>query len=148
MSTRAVYTFVDQRDTFHVYKHCDGYPSGAAKFIGKALSMAWDLPRFEAAEFGAAFIAANKSRGGGVYLTHDWQDHGDLEYRYEITVRGTELHVTAYSVSRDKCHEIFTGTLAQFQAFANREACECEGMRPLCEKCSGTGYLLAEVAQP
>src|SRR3954467_14029413 len=64
MSTRALYTFIDperEQDTFHVYKHHDGYPKGAAQHIEAALAYAWPLPRFEADEFAAAFAAANKS---------------------------------------------------------------------------------------
>ena len=33
MSTRAVYTFIDEHETYHVYKHHDGYPEGAAELI-------------------------------------------------------------------------------------------------------------------
>jgi hypothetical protein len=43
-----------------VYKHRDGYPSGAAKAIEAALSCAWPLPRFEPDEFAAAFLRGNK----------------------------------------------------------------------------------------
>jgi hypothetical protein len=61
MSTRACYTFRSDQESFHVYKHSDGYPSGAAEWIEAALQYAWPLPRFEADEFAAAFVAANKS---------------------------------------------------------------------------------------
>ena len=61
MSTRALYTFIDGDSTHHVYKHHDGYPEWAAKHIEAALPFAWALPRFEADEFAAAFVAANKS---------------------------------------------------------------------------------------
>lgn len=73
MSTRAVYTFTDF-DTgaeYHVYKHHDGYPEGehgGIATIEKALKHAWPLPRYEADEFGAAFVAANKDCPGGVRL--------------------------------------------------------------------------------
>lgn len=68
MSTRAVYTFIgcaefDRGERHHVYKHCDGYPSGAADAIAAAIPLAWPLPRFEADEFAAAFVAGNKERG-------------------------------------------------------------------------------------
>jgi len=59
MSTRAMYTFTGS-GTFHVYKHHDGYPSGAVQWIRAALDHAWPLPRFEADDFAAAFVAANK----------------------------------------------------------------------------------------
>ena len=61
MGTRAVYTFKDEYNTHHVFKHWDGYPEGAIHFLQKAKKLAWKLPRFEADEFGGAFIAANKT---------------------------------------------------------------------------------------
>jgi hypothetical protein len=64
MSTRACYRFIDPDPTdpevVTVYKHSDGYPEGAVCWITKALEHAWPLPRFEADEFAAAFVAANK----------------------------------------------------------------------------------------
>ena len=64
MSTRACYRFIDPDTTdpevVTVYKHSDGYPDGAVCWITKALEHAWPLPRFEADEFAAAFVAANK----------------------------------------------------------------------------------------
>src|SRR4051812_43807301 len=66
MSTRAMYTFIEPEHTdskrgYHVYKHHDGYPSGAAQWIENALPHAWKGGRFEADEFAAAFVAGNKS---------------------------------------------------------------------------------------
>jgi hypothetical protein len=63
MSTRAMYTFrnADGSEEYHVYKHSDGYPTGAAEALVAALEHAWPLPRYEADEFAAAFVAANKS---------------------------------------------------------------------------------------
>ena len=54
MGTRAVYTFLDDRGTHHVYKHWDGYPEGRTSntFLSQR-SKAWSLPRFEADEFAA-----------------------------------------------------------------------------------------------
>lgn len=60
MSTRAMYSFVDEHETHHVYKHHDGYPTGAAEWINAAVAFAWPLPRYEASDFAAAFVAANK----------------------------------------------------------------------------------------
>ena len=62
MSTRAIYTFIGADNERHsVYKHHDGYPSGAYDAIAAALPFAWPLPRFEPDEFAAAFVCANKS---------------------------------------------------------------------------------------
>jgi len=98
MSTRAVYTFIDKENTFHVYKHCDGYPSGAIYSIQNALKLAWELPRFEADEFAASFIAANKTRSGNVYLTKHYKNHGDLDYRYEISYKNGEIYISIFDV--------------------------------------------------
>ena len=97
MSTRAVYTFKDEYDnTHHVYKHHDGYPSGAIEFILKALDKSWPLPRFESSDFAAAFVAANKDSGGGVYLTKGPDDHGDLSFKYEVTAKDDVLQVKVF----------------------------------------------------
>ena len=96
MSTRAVYTFIDEDDHHHVYKHHDGYPSGAIEFILKALDKSWPLPRFEADEFAASFIAANKDSAGGMRLTTGPSAHGDLSYRYETTVKEDKLYTRIF----------------------------------------------------
>ncbi len=62
MSTRAMYTFRNaEGEEHHVYKHHDGYPSGAAEALARALPFAWQLPRYEPDEFAAAFVAGNKA---------------------------------------------------------------------------------------
>lgn len=64
MSTRAIYTFSETGTdaVFHVYKHHDGYPSGALATIRNAFRyFAWQLPRFEADEAAASFVAACKA---------------------------------------------------------------------------------------
>lgn len=114
MSTRAVYSFIDEHETHHVYKHHDGYPKGAAEFIEKAKIQAWPFPRFEASDFGAAFVATNKEGPGGVRLTHGFDQHGDLAFRYEVRFVNGELEVTTFNPS----NQIFKGTLAEFQSFA------------------------------
>jgi hypothetical protein len=121
MSTRACYTFRDENgDEYHVYKHHDGYPTGAAGFITAALAHAWPLPRFEADDFAAAFVAANKSNhGGGVRLMHSGKIQevvsSDIEYRYEVTPKGKSLEVKGYETRYfDKPDEtlIFTCDIA------------------------------------
>jgi len=102
MSTNAVYffddTFRNDRGTTNicaVYKQYDNYPQGAAYHIEAAKDYAWRLPRFEADEFAAAFVAANKNpKGGEVRLIplfeHTSQrqvmeDYPSCEYYYKIT---------------------------------------------------------------
>jgi len=118
MSTRAIYTFCDPRTEahvykHHVYKHHDGYPynggvhngtayeGGGLVWINNAKAFAWDLPRFEADEFAASFVAANKSGGGGVNLISDqkpWEYASDCDYWYKVTYIDGDLHVTVLSV--------------------------------------------------
>jgi hypothetical protein len=122
MSTRALYTFIDPEfkdvPPINIYKHHDGYPDGAADHIEAALKYAWELPRFEADEFAAAFCAATKvagleavkdyphMRGGGTRVLPSGDPKliapkycSDIEYRYEITAKGGKLYVKAYSVN-------------------------------------------------
>lgn len=88
MSTRAAYIFSDPDQSFTVYKHYDGHPEGAVEAIIKARLCAWDLPRFEADEFAAAFVSANKDNAGQVRLTQNdrrpAEAFGDLEYIYHV----------------------------------------------------------------
>lgn len=65
MSTRALYTFKGAAEgeyDWNVYKHSDGYPTGAAETLATAQAwFAWKAPRYESDEFAAAFIAAGKA---------------------------------------------------------------------------------------
>lgn len=105
MSTRALYTFKDERGSYNVYKHHDGYPEGGLEALRRAAGMAWDLPRFEADDFSAAFVAANKRGGGGVDLlpSGEWKEVAplDLEYRYELWFdsKTETLMVAIYSIN-------------------------------------------------
>lgn len=120
MSTRAVVTIKDDSDTFHIYTHSDGYPEYQVVRIVKALKFAWPLPRFEAMDFAAGFVAANKKHGGELYLTKDWQLHPDLEYRYEVTARtgdyfgkpkGNPLLIAVFSMCDGRSEPIWSGNI-------------------------------------
>ena len=97
MSTRSVITFKVADNTFHVYKHMDGYPDGILPDIEEAKKFAWELPRFDPADFAAAFIRATKETGGNVYFTQGPDYHGDLEYRYIVEFWGDELRVDVWT---------------------------------------------------
>ena len=85
MSTRAIYTFKGFGETHHIYKHHDGYPSGAARWLGNALAYAWELPRYEPDDFAAAFVAGNKSLGGGgIRVAKSRTSACDVEFGYTI----------------------------------------------------------------
>jgi len=138
MSTRACYTFTDLQGEFHVYKHHDGYPfvggvhngepyeGGALCWIQNAKAFAWELPRFEADDFAASFVAANKDGGGGCRLinkAHPWEFSSDSEYWYKIdnTDAAIDVWVEVYSVDwwdRDNRQEkmIMSGALSELLA--------------------------------
>jgi hypothetical protein len=86
MSTRALYTFKGENaaDTWNVYKHHDGYPTGAANVLQNTLKyFAWVLPRYEADEFAAAFCAAGKA---DYYLraVEAVEAHDAKEYKFAL----------------------------------------------------------------
>ena len=124
MSTRAVYTFVDGFDRFHVFKHCDGNPQGAAEAIGKAIPLAWEFPRFEPDQFACAFIAGNQLGPGNLRISLGPDHHGDIQYRYEIGYRSCDLWVKAFKVSRcgGPDEELYYAPFTDFVAWANRPA--------------------------
>lgn len=98
MGTRCAVTFIDEDSEFSIYKHWDGYPDNILKLIAKSLKFAWELPRFEADEFAAAFVSAAKEKGGGdVRLTTSWKRHADLEFVYEVKPGSEGLAVSVFS---------------------------------------------------
>lgn len=121
MSTRATITVADQHDSFDLYQHHDGYPDGPhglVRHIGMARRLAWDLPRFEAADFAAAIIAVIKDRGGSTYLTKDADAHGDRSFHYRVepvhenSATSVQLTISRPSVERGKSDvEIFAGSI-------------------------------------
>ena len=109
MSTRACYTFKDDRGSVHVYKHHDGYPyasdenseAGGLVWINEAKPFAWPLPRFEANEFAASFVRAHKTDNGGVRLINTkelWEFSIDSEFWYHISCVDGQLYVSVHAV--------------------------------------------------
>ena len=90
MSTNAIFSFVSDitGEAFRVYKHWDGYPEGGLSALVATIGKAWKLNRFEPDEFGAAFIAANKSGEGDIRLLPSgrWQDIAPQTCEYHYTV--------------------------------------------------------------
>jgi hypothetical protein len=126
MSTRALYNFIDDTDTYTVYKHHDGYPSGAIDWIENALMFAWELPRFEANEFSAAFIRANKNHEGGIRLVNRpiGNNYSDTEYQYEITYSKElwkSLMIKIFQGNPTDNKLIFEGTLEQCKQFVKEK---------------------------
>jgi hypothetical protein len=101
VSTRACYRFIpdngpnDFPGVVTVYKHHDGYPSGAAKAIEAALDCAWQLPRFEADEFAAAFVAANKRSTSSI--RQEYEAHAqDAERKAKVDVEFAKADMPGY----------------------------------------------------
>jgi len=85
MSTNALIYVTDDDGTYAIYKHWNGHPKGVKPMIERALELAWQLPRFEADEFAAAFVAANKPNRGDVRLVNpDRYDLTWFDYVYVI----------------------------------------------------------------
>ena len=129
MSTRALYKFkeVDSDYEFVVYKHHDGYPSSAVDFIENALKYAWALPKYEADEFGCAFIAANKQKNGGsIRLVREGCTDMGQEYEYTIYTSGDgmckgELMIEFDAHSSKTGENVhFKGTLEEMKAWVKK----------------------------
>lgn len=117
MSTRSVFSFHEAgiKRKFHVYKHSDGHPAGAVRAFLNALPLAFDLPKFEADEFAAAFIAGNKQAGGGIRYSNGPQHHADLEYHYEVWQAANKtIMLNAWRFTEDKKTRFFFGPLEEF----------------------------------
>jgi hypothetical protein len=96
MGTRCIITFKDKHDQVHVYQHWDGDPETVKANIEKAKKLAWELPRFEPDEFGAAYIAANKDGEGNIRIGKAPEEYGDLSYTYTVTCVDGQLKVVTH----------------------------------------------------
>lgn len=104
MSTKAIFTFKDDsRGVYNVYNHWDGDPEYAYNKIKNALPYAWKLPRFEADEFSAAFIAGNKTEHGNFrcYIGNK-ADNPDIDFHYIVTLKDNELYIEAQVLQIEK----------------------------------------------
>lgn len=116
MATRGIYKFIDNDSTYYFYKQWDNYPSGAATFIQNALKLSWKLPRLEADEFSASFVAANKTRNGDVTLLHalNEDDLSSVSFLYEISCKDGKIYVDARDTQNGT--HCFNGSLDEFSA--------------------------------
>ena len=117
MSTNALIYITEANDSigepdtvYAIYKHMDGYPQGVQPMIEEALTLAWPLPRFEADEFAASFVAANKTGSGDVRLVNpDDARHTWFDFVYVIRhMEGSDkLNVTVgHSTGTDELDRI------------------------------------------
>ena len=110
MGTRAIYTFEDATDERHIFVHYDGYPTGAATYFKQWLDagVTWTIPRFEADEAAAGFVAAIKTGAGNVRIAGARFSYSDVEFGYRLFMRG----------DAPAEHIILDGTMAEFLATA------------------------------
>ena len=124
MATRATLTVFDSQERYDIYRHYDGYPEsehGVLQAIVDAQRLALPLPSFQAGEFAAALIATLKTQPGGVLLTSDARQHGDVAFRYVITERRGALFVAVQQIDwqetdngpQKDLREVFRGTLSE-----------------------------------
>jgi hypothetical protein len=97
MGTRAVVIFKDESGSFKVYKHWDGYPDNMVPLIKAAACKAWELPRFEADEYAAAFVAHAKKGSGDVRLLNG-AIPPDVEFVYSVTCKAGVLNIAVREV--------------------------------------------------
>lgn len=88
MGTHAMIEFKDETESKYVFQHFDGYPDGVIPGIKDAMEFAWHLPRFEADDFSAAFIAANKPKGGGQIRIGSKEGIECCDYHYIVNHTG------------------------------------------------------------
>lgn len=166
MSTRGTVTVTDERDTFHIYQHHDSYPDGPfgiVRRLSDARRRAWDLPRFEAADFAAAVVATLKDCGGSTYMTKRAEDHDDREFSYRVhPIReGTRTRiglVIAQHGWRDDSRVIFEGDLTdavrRYDAgpAETPEDPECAALDPiggaLCRATEEIQHLAGPISEP
>lgn len=104
MGTRAVITFKDESGSFSVYQHWDGDPDTVLANIGKLSGVAWELPRFEADEAAAAYVACFKTGPGNIRLLNGLRSwlKVDAQYRYMVT-KGTKPNTVRVGVYEMVC---------------------------------------------
>ena len=96
MGTRAVIEFKDENGTYSVYQHWDGNPDTVLENLKRTRNR-WHMPRFEADEFAAAYIATWKTDSGNIRISKGARAHGDLSYVYTVThVEGARFVTVKY----------------------------------------------------
>jgi hypothetical protein len=130
MSTRAIYKFggETQEAPVDVYKHHDGYPSGAVLWIRKANKQAAHLLQdYPASPLTRrdAMIIGFLTHNTGHRLISEEKLHGDIEYVYEIQNYGNlENEIKAYYIDHDWENNtsvkklIFTGSLDEMEEWS------------------------------
>lgn len=153
MSTRSTISVLDDRDTFNIYRHHDGYPQGehgVVHDLRRATDFAWDTPRFQAADFSAAVVRAMKRSGGSVYLTSDADHHGDRDYHYDIRHADREIQLAIWDFTRraEEATRIFDGSLSDAVTEFESGPAESERDTTLARVWEALGAAEAAMADP
>ena len=125
MSTRATYQFIrfddDESVSVTVYKHHDGYPEGAVRWLTNTVvdlvchgelvsnSLRYSIHPKEVAH---AFMRAN-SKHGFMEITPSYTDHADTDYHYVITPHFSVLVFGKSDGEKYPNTLLFEGTLAK-----------------------------------
>ena len=122
MSTRATYQFTHpDQDSITVYKHPDGYPEGALRWITNTVvdlvsygEMVSDNLRYALypETLAHAFMRANKEHGF-MEITPSAEEHADTEYHYMVTSYFTVLVFGKTGSEKHPNTLLFEGTLAK-----------------------------------
>lgn len=129
MTATAVFTIRQDDQSHHAILYPIGEPGFVAALAISALDFAWPLPRFEAADWMAALLAAAKPKrlcgaiaeNATIEPCRDWRDGPPPNYRYELTCSLGRLHIRAFR--RDmkaaglRFEPIYSGDLKGFGVF-------------------------------
>lgn len=153
MSTRSTISVIDDRDTFHIYRHHDGYPDGehgVVHDIQRATDFAWETSGFQAADFSAAVVRAMKNGGGSVYLTADADLHGDRDFHYDIRHADREIQLAIWDFTRraKEASRIFDGSLQDALTEFESGPAESERETTLARVWNALGAAEAAMADP
>jgi len=135
MSTRAIYKFfedvVSNEPPIDIYKHHDGYPSGAVNWIRNANEQAahllQDHPAMHLTRRDAMIIGFLTHNTGYRKISEE-KLHGDIEYVYEIQNYGNlSREIYAYFIEHDWDNDtsvkkqIFKGSLDEMEEWSKGE---------------------------
>jgi len=98
MSTRATYQFKPEdkwSPTITLYIHHDGYQEGAAAY-------AHEVAKYAGPTKGGIVERWIRALPGDAEITRDHNAHGDTEYRYTFTNRGTQVKVQGCIYRKDE----------------------------------------------
>jgi hypothetical protein len=124
MSTKAMFKFYDESDTVYIYKWSNEVnPWNAFKEIKKTFESeyAFKLPRYEAYQFSAAFLMANRNTGeinptGGTNYRIMSGPDSDAHWLYAVSWKGDYLWIEVFLFDE----EVFNGCFGLFEEWQSK----------------------------